>query len=137
MKKHYGQKKLEKSHASQILTNDCQILVLSYLSNYYCNSQLILPSMEPATAFMPPLFWFLVRPVIFFQMFLFEILTINSLIHTKKTAVGSMIDCGPDCVLYSLTLCFKDTYLNPIQPNIFFLLFCLLPSFKSLALNRS
>ena len=29
MKKHYGQKKLEISHASQILTNDCQILVLS------------------------------------------------------------------------------------------------------------
>ena len=33
MKKHYGQKNLEISHASQI---DCQILVLSQLSNYYC-----------------------------------------------------------------------------------------------------
>ena len=29
-------KKLEISHASQILTNDRQSLVLSYLSNYYC-----------------------------------------------------------------------------------------------------
>ena len=54
-------------------------------------------------------------------MFLFEILTIN--ICTKKTALGSMIDSGPDCALYSLTLCFKDTNLNPIQPNIFFLVF--------------
>ena len=40
MKKHYGQKKLEISHASQILTNDCQILVLSLLSNYYCNPRI-------------------------------------------------------------------------------------------------
>ena len=37
MKKHYGQK-LEISHASKILTNERQILVLSQLSNYYCNS---------------------------------------------------------------------------------------------------
>ena len=29
---------MEISHASQILTNNCQILVLSLLSNYYCNS---------------------------------------------------------------------------------------------------
>ena len=29
---------LEISHASQILRNNCQILVLSYLSNYYCKS---------------------------------------------------------------------------------------------------
>ena len=28
--------KLEISHASQILTHEPQILVLSYLSNYYC-----------------------------------------------------------------------------------------------------
>ena len=28
-------KKLEISHTSQILTNDCQILILSELSNYY------------------------------------------------------------------------------------------------------
>ena len=32
-------KKLEISHASQILTNDFQILVLSQLSNYYCNAK--------------------------------------------------------------------------------------------------
>ena len=31
-------KKLEISHANQILTNECQILVLSWLSNYYCNA---------------------------------------------------------------------------------------------------
>ena len=36
MKKHCCQKKLEISHASQILTHEPQILVLSYLSNYYC-----------------------------------------------------------------------------------------------------
>ena len=35
-------KKLEINHASQILTNDCQILVLSQLSNYYCMAQKIL-----------------------------------------------------------------------------------------------
>ena len=29
-------KKLEISHASQILTSKSQILVLSYLANYYC-----------------------------------------------------------------------------------------------------
>ena len=32
-------KKLEISHASQILTNNFQILVLSQLSNYYCNAK--------------------------------------------------------------------------------------------------
>ena len=30
--------KLKISHVSQILTNDCQILVLSQISNYYCKS---------------------------------------------------------------------------------------------------
>ena len=37
MKKHCGQKKLEISHASQVLTHEPQILVLSQLCNYYCN----------------------------------------------------------------------------------------------------
>jgi len=36
-----AKKKLEISHASQILTNARQILVLSYLFNYYCNKSLI------------------------------------------------------------------------------------------------
>ena len=36
MKKHCGQKKSEISHASQILTHEPQILVLSNSSNYYC-----------------------------------------------------------------------------------------------------
>ena len=37
MKKHFKAKKVgDKSNASQILTNDYQILVLSYLSDYYC-----------------------------------------------------------------------------------------------------
>jgi hypothetical protein len=35
-KRYYGQKKLEISHASQILTNGHKILVLSWLVNYYC-----------------------------------------------------------------------------------------------------
>ena len=35
-------KKLEISHASQILTNDRQILVLSQLSNYYCTLKVFL-----------------------------------------------------------------------------------------------
>ena len=37
MKKHYGPQKLEISHASQILTNDCQILDLS-LGTYLINT---------------------------------------------------------------------------------------------------
>ena len=41
MKKQYGQKTLEISHASHILTKDCQILVLSYLSNYYCSRSFV------------------------------------------------------------------------------------------------
>ena len=36
MKKHLAKKKLEISHASQILTNEPQILFLSQLFNYYC-----------------------------------------------------------------------------------------------------
>ena len=39
MKKHCGQKKLEISYASQILTNEHQTLVLSQLSNYYCKKR--------------------------------------------------------------------------------------------------
>ena len=38
MKKDCGQKKLEISHPSQILTHEPQILVLSWLSNYYCTT---------------------------------------------------------------------------------------------------
>ena len=34
-------KKSEISHASQILTNDCQILVLSWLPNYYCKENYV------------------------------------------------------------------------------------------------
>ena len=34
-------KKLEINHASQILTNDCQIMVLSKLSNHHCKTIII------------------------------------------------------------------------------------------------
>ena len=38
-------KKLQINHASQILTNNCQILVLSLLSNYYC-TYVSLPALD-------------------------------------------------------------------------------------------
>ena len=43
-------KKMEISHASQILTQEPQILVLSYLTNYYCTEQ-IKPSDLPVRTF--------------------------------------------------------------------------------------
>ena len=43
-------KKMEISHPSQIFTNDCQILILSQLSNYCCTERFFDPDSEIAMA---------------------------------------------------------------------------------------